>query len=39
MSEKWRYRVWDYRLICFINDGKLVILALDICHRKEIYDG
>ncbi|MGN0312065.1 MAG: type II toxin-antitoxin system RelE/ParE family toxin [Lachnospiraceae bacterium] len=27
----------DYRLICQIEDEKLVILALPIGHRREIY--
>lgn len=34
---KWRYRIGDYRLICQIDDDKLVVLALNIGHRKEIY--
>lgn len=36
-SGLWRYRIGDYRLICKIIDEKLVILALTIGHRKEIY--
>lgn len=35
---QWRYRIGDYRLICQINDNKLVILALSVGHRKEIYN-
>lgn len=34
---QWRYRIGDYRLICYINDNELIILALSIGHRKEIY--
>ncbi len=34
---KWRYRIGDYRMICDIQDDKLVILALTIGHRREIY--
>ena len=34
---KWRYRIGDYRLICVIDDKKLVILALDIGHRSNVY--
>ena len=34
----WRYRVGKYRLVCKILDRELVILALDIGHRKEVYD-
>lgn len=35
---QWRYRIGDYRLICQIDDGKLVILALSVGHRREIYE-
>ena len=34
---QWRYRIGDYRLICVIEDDRLVILALAIGHRREIY--
>jgi mRNA interferase RelE/StbE len=33
----WRYRVGDYRLICDIQDEKIMVLVLEIGHRKEIY--
>ena len=33
----WRYRIGDYRLICSIQDERLIILALSVGHRKEIY--
>ena len=33
----WRYRVGDYRLICQIKDGELIILVIEIGHRKDIY--
>ena len=33
----WRYRVGDYRVICEILDGRLVVLALAVGHRREIY--
>ncbi len=36
-SGQWRYRIGDYRLICLIEDEKLVILALSVGHRREIY--
>lgn len=35
---KWRYRVGDYRLICGIEDHKMVILVVELGHRSEIYD-
>jgi mRNA interferase RelE/StbE len=37
ISQFWRFRVGDYRIICDIQDDELVILALRIAHRKEIY--
>ncbi len=37
LKGKWRYRVGNYRLICNINDKKLVILILEAGHRREIY--
>lgn len=35
---QWRYRIGDYRLICLIEDERLVILALPVGHRREVYD-
>lgn len=35
---QWRYRIGDYRLICYIEDDRLIILALSVGHRREIYD-
>lgn len=34
----WRYRVGDYRIICQIVDTELLILAIMIGHRKNVYD-
>lgn len=36
-SGQWRYRIGDYRLICQIEDEQLVILALSVGHRRDIY--
>ncbi len=33
----WRYRIGDYRIICKIEDDKLLILALTVGHRKNVY--
>jgi len=33
----WRFRMGDYRVICEIDDGKLVILVVKVGHRKDIY--
>lgn len=37
-SGQWRYRVGDYRLICEIKDEEIIILVLEIGHRREIYN-
>jgi mRNA interferase RelE/StbE len=36
-GEFWKYRVGDYRLICKIEDDRLIVLVLRVGHRKEIY--
>lgn len=33
----WRYRVGDYRMICELQDGRLVVLVLTIGHRGDVY--
>ena len=37
-SGQWRYRIGDYRVICEIKDKKVIVLVLEIGHRKEIYE-
>jgi mRNA interferase RelE/StbE len=37
LSEFWKYRVGDYRLICSLENDRLVVLVLRIGHRREIY--
>jgi mRNA interferase RelE/StbE len=34
----WRYRVEDYRLICRIEDGRIVVVVLQVGHRRDIYE-
>ena len=33
----WRYRVGAYRLVCQIEEERLVVLVLAVGHRKEVY--
>ena len=37
-SGQWRYRIGDYRLICEIQDTQLIILALSVGHRRDVYE-
>lgn len=36
-SGQWRYRVGNYRILADIQDYKVIVLALEIGHRKNIY--
>ena len=33
----WRYRVGDYRIICDIRDAELIIVAVAVGHRRDVY--
>jgi mRNA interferase RelE/StbE len=33
----WRYRIGDYRIIADISDTEVVIVVLEVGHRKNIY--
>ena len=37
LKRQWRYRVGDYRILTEVIDNKLVILVLNVGHRREIY--
>ncbi len=37
MAGLWRYRVGNYRILCEIQEQRLVVLALAIGHRREVY--
>jgi mRNA interferase RelE/StbE len=33
----WRYKVGNYRLVCAIEDERLVILVVRVAHRRKAY--
>ena len=37
LSEIWRYRVGDYRILAKIEDDRVIITIVEIGHRKEVY--
>ncbi len=37
-SGQWRYRVGDYRIICQIQDAEIIVLVLEVWHRRGIYN-
>ena len=36
-SGQWRYCVGNYRIICKIEDDKVIVLVLTIGHRSTVY--
>ena len=37
LGDLWSYRVGDFRILCDIQDGKLMVLVLQIGNRREVY--
>ncbi len=37
-EEFWRYRVGDYRILTNIDDDQILILIVDVAHRREDYN-
>jgi len=37
LSEFWKCRVGDYRVICSLEHSRLVVLVLRVGHRSQIY--
>jgi len=37
LSDFWRYRVGNYRIICRIKDEELIVLVIEIDHRSKVY--
>ena len=33
----WRYRVGDYRILCQIQDGEMLVLVVAVGHRRDVY--
>jgi mRNA interferase RelE/StbE len=36
-TNDWRIRVGDYRVIYDIRDAELVVVVVDVGHRREVY--
>ncbi len=37
LSGRWKYRVGAYRIICEIQDEKVLVLVLMVGHRSRVY--
>jgi mRNA interferase RelE/StbE len=36
--EFWRYRVGDYRIICQVQNDKMIVLVVTVGHRRHVYN-
>lgn len=36
-AHAWRYRVGDYRIVCDLVEGELVVYVIRVGHRGEVY--
>ena len=37
LGQYWRYRVGDYRILAEINDAEIIIIIVEVGHRRDIY--
>ena len=37
-SGQWRYRIGKYRVLVEIDDDQMVVIAIQVGHRRNIYD-
>ena len=37
LGSYWKYRVGDWRIICDIQDGRIVVRVLSIGNRRDVY--
>ena len=37
MAEFWGYRVGNYRLICLLEDQRMIVTLVLVAHRREVY--
>lgn len=37
-EEFWCYRVGDYRILTNIDDDQILILIVEVAHRREVYN-
>lgn len=37
LGEFWKYRVGDWRIVCLLEDQRLIVTVVRIGHRREVY--
>jgi len=38
LADLWRYRIGDYRVICRIEEKRLIVMVVKVSHRRDVYD-
>ena len=38
LSQIWRFRVGDFRILCRIEESRLTVLVVSVGHRSTIYE-
>ncbi len=38
LSGLWKYRLGDYRILCRIEEKRVIVYVIRIGHRKDIYE-
>jgi mRNA interferase RelE/StbE len=36
-ADFWAYRVGEYRILCLLEDDRLVVAVVSVGHRREVY--
>ena len=37
LKDKWRYRLGNYRILAKIEDDRIIIVFLEVGHRRSVY--
>ena len=37
-SGQWRYRIGKYRVLVEIEDNQMIVIAIQVGHRRNVYD-
>jgi mRNA interferase RelE/StbE len=37
LGSYWKYRLGDWRIVCDIHDGRIIVRVLRIGHRREVH--
>ena len=38
LNNQWRYQIGNYRVLCDIQNHQLIVLVINVGHRREVYE-